>query len=159
MADRGAIPAPSTPADSSGRLTTAWLALCGSLALHVFDEASTGFLSVYNPTVLAARQRFPWFPMPVFTYRVWLGGLILAVLLLLLLTPFSKTRAFRPAMYLFAVFMIFNGLGHTVGTILGHTLPSIRFPRPMPGFYSSPFLFAASIFMLVELRRTAHAAR
>ena len=152
----GATSGNRKPASISGRLTSAWLALCGSLALHVFDEASTGFLSVYNPTVLAARQRFGWFPMPTFRYDVWLSGLIAAVVLLLLLTPLAKARPFRPFMYLFAVLMLLNGLGHTLGTILGHTLPSIRFARPMPGFYSSPFLFAASVFMLVQLRRTAH---
>jgi hypothetical protein len=32
---------------------TAWLALVAALALHVGDEAVTGFLDVYNPTVRA----------------------------------------------------------------------------------------------------------
>src|SRR5262245_55745948 len=54
----------------------AWLGLCAAFALHVTDEALTGFLSVYNPTVLAIRETFPNFPMPIFTFRVWLVGLI-----------------------------------------------------------------------------------
>jgi hypothetical protein len=29
----------------------AWIALCLAFALHIIDEALTGFLSVYNPTV------------------------------------------------------------------------------------------------------------
>jgi hypothetical protein len=31
----------------------------------------------------------------------------------------------------------------------------VTFPRPAPGFYSSPFLFAASVWLMVRLRRTA----
>ena len=34
-------------------LGRAWIALWVALAVHVFDESVTGFLSVYNPTVLA----------------------------------------------------------------------------------------------------------
>ena len=43
----------SVPQDRS--LARAWILLCLALALHVFDEATTGFLGVYNPTVLAIR--------------------------------------------------------------------------------------------------------
>jgi hypothetical protein len=43
--------------------------------LHVADEAATGFLSVYNPTVTAVRERFRWFPMPTSEYGEWLAGL------------------------------------------------------------------------------------
>lgn len=37
----------------------AWLALAGALAVHVADEALTGFLAVYNPAVLALREFAP----------------------------------------------------------------------------------------------------
>ena len=37
-----------------------WVALCCAFALHVLDEALTGFLDVYNPTVAALRQRWAW---------------------------------------------------------------------------------------------------
>ncbi len=133
----------------------AWLALCASLMLHVTDEALTGFLSVYNPSVLAIRQTLPWFPMPVFGFREWLGGLIAANVVLLAFTPyaFRGARWLRPLAYVFAIVMLLNGLGHTLGTILGRTFGDVRFPRPMPGFYSSPGLLAASIYMLVRLRR------
>ena len=53
----------------------AWLALCIGLAIHVADEALTDFLSVYNPTVGAIRARFPFLPLPTYTFPVWLGGL------------------------------------------------------------------------------------
>lgn len=133
-----------------------WLALCVAFAAHVADEALTGFLSVYNPTVVAARHRWPWFPMPTFSFDVWLYGLMAAVLLAFLLTPLaaSNRRGLRPFAWFFAVVMFLNGLGHISGTILGRTFPEIRFARPMPGFYSSPLLLFASIWLMVRLRRT-----
>ncbi|MGO8792293.1 MAG: hypothetical protein ACLQVL_33560, partial [Terriglobia bacterium] len=60
----------------NAQLFWAWIALCLALALHVVDEASTGFLSVYNPTVVALRKSRPWLPFPVFTFGVWLAGLV-----------------------------------------------------------------------------------
>jgi hypothetical protein len=56
------------------RLGIAWTLLCFAVALHVFDEASTGFLAVYNPTVLALRAKLGWWPMPTFTFRGWRWG-------------------------------------------------------------------------------------
>jgi hypothetical protein len=135
------------------QLFWAWIALCLALALHVADEALTGFLSVYNPTVLALRQRRPWLPLPVFTFGVWLAGLVAANLLLLIFSVFMLRGAYwmRPIGYGFAFIMLANGLAHIVGTIWGRTIASIRFPRPMPGFYSSPFLILASVYLLCEL--------
>jgi hypothetical protein len=134
-----------------------WLALCAALILHVADEALTNFLSVYNPTVIALRQTFSWFPMPVFRFEDWLTWLITVNVVLLSLSPFAfrGARWLRPIAYLFAILMIGNGLGHTLGTIFGRTVASVRFPRPMPGFYSSPALLAASIYLLWELRASA----
>ena len=59
-----------------------WLALTASLGLHVWDEAEHDFLSVYNPTVLAIRERWPFVPLPTFTFGWWLGGLCAAVAIL-----------------------------------------------------------------------------
>jgi hypothetical protein len=47
---------------------TAWVGLVAGLALHVGDEASTGFLDVYNPTIRAVREQLGWFPMPEFRF-------------------------------------------------------------------------------------------
>jgi hypothetical protein len=146
------------PALTSGRkLGYSWLALCVAFALHVTDEALTGFLSVYNPTVLGLRARLGYWPMPTFEFRPWLTGLTVAVLLLALLTPrvFRGDRWIRPLFYLFAMIMLLNSLAHTAGTVLGRTVPEVHFARPMPGFYSSPLMFAASVYALVQLRRTA----
>ena len=132
----------------------AWLALCFALSLHVLDEASTGFLAVYNPTVIAIRERLPWLPLPVFDFKLWIAGLIAAILLLFSLSPFvfRGVRWTRPAACVFAAFMIVNALGHIAGTLLGRTVETVRFSGPMPGFYSSPFLLAASIYIFFQLR-------
>ena len=136
----------------------AWLLLAGAIALHVSDEALTGFLDVYNPTVQSLRERVPWLPLPIFTFEIWLGGLLLGVALMLAVTGFVHrgARWTRYVAYVLSVLMIANAAGHTVGTIAGRTFSNVSFPRPMPGFYSSPFLFAAACYLLLQLRRSGH---
>jgi hypothetical protein len=41
----------------TGNFGLAWLFLCVAFCAHVADEALTGFLDVYNPTVLAVRAQ------------------------------------------------------------------------------------------------------
>jgi len=120
----------------------------------VADEALTGFLPVYNATVLAMRSQYKWFPMPTFEFRDWLTGLIIANIVLLLLTPFAfrNARPLRPLAYFFAGMMLLNGMGHTLATIFGRTASTVPIPRPAPGFYSSPLLLAGSIYLLIRLR-------
>lgn len=136
------------------RLGLAWLALCAALALHVTDEALTGFLTIYNSTVVAARSRSAWLPFPTFEFRNWLTGLIFAVVILFALSPlfFRNLRWIRPLGYFAAFINILNALGHTAATIFGRTVTSVSFQRPAPGFWSSPVLFAAAVWLVVELR-------
>jgi hypothetical protein len=132
----------------------AWLLLCLAFCAHVADEALTGFLPIYNATVLAMRSQYKWFPMPTFEFRDWLTGLIIANIVLLLLTPFAFRNAWwlRPLAYIYAGVHLLNGTGHTVATIFGQTVSTIHFARPAPGFYSSPLLFAGSIYLFMRLR-------
>ena len=141
---------------SSGGYGRAWFALTVAFALHVVDEATTGFLQVYNPTVMAMRARWGWFPMPTFGFREWLVGLILGVAVCFALTPAAAhgVRWLRPFAWFYALLMFFNGMGHTVFTVLGHTVASVTFSRPAPGFYSSPFLFVGSGWLMIRLWRT-----
>jgi hypothetical protein len=134
----------------------AWLWLCAALALHVLDEASNGFLAVYNPTVLSIRGMIPWLPLPVFRFDVWLTGLIAAIAALSVLSiwVFRGVRWTLAAAYVFAIFMILNAVGHAAGTLAGRTVESVHFSGPMPGFYSSPFLLVASIYLLYQLQQT-----
>jgi Protein of unknown function with HXXEE motif len=124
----------------------AWLALCLALAAHVTDEALTGFLDVYNPAVESIRQRVPFLPLPTFTFGVWLAGLILAILLLLVLSPFAFRRArwMVPVAYTFGVLMVANGVQHIVG--------SIYMKEAVPGVYSSPVLLVCSVYLLMRVR-------
>ncbi len=147
-------PAASQASASPANFGLPWLLLCISFCAHVADEALTGFLNVYNPTVSAIRGRLSWFPMPTFAYRQWLIGLITANLILLALTPlaYRNTRALRPLAYFFAGVMLLNGMGHTLFTVLGRTVASVQFPRPAPGFYSSPLLLITSIYLFLRLR-------
>ena len=147
----------SQQASSFGR---EWFALTVAFALHVLDEAATGFLNVYNPTVTAIRERIAWFPMPMFGFREWLLGLIAGVLLCFALTPVAAQNArwLRLLAWFYAMLMFFNGIGHTLFTVLGRTVASVTFPRPAPGFYSSPFLFIGSIWLMTRLWKTAAGA-
>ena len=129
----------------------AWIGLCGALAVHVVDEALTDFLALYNPTVLAIRERYPFLPLTTFTFEDWLALLIFAIVALTGASYFVwKGRwAMRPISYVFAGFMLLNGLAHIAGSFYMRTF--------MPGVYSSPLLLAASIFLIArttDLSRT-----
>jgi hypothetical protein len=139
----------------------AWAWLVAALALHVVDEATTGFLAVYNPTVRALRESLGWFPMPEFTFDVWLGGLAVLVLVLAALTPIvdRESGVVRGFVVAFAALMILNGLGHTLGTIAGRTVASIQFERPMPGFWSSPLLIACGVIAIRRMRQQRSPSR
>jgi putative copper export protein len=129
------------------RFGLAWTSLALALALHVTDEARNDFLSVYNPTVLAIRSKLPWLPLPTFTFKTWITGLTLGILLLLALAPFAfrRSRWLIPPAFILGVLMTLNGLGHISGSIYTGSW--------MPGVYSSPLLIAAAVWLLIETRR------
>jgi len=136
-------------------LGRAWVFLCLALGLHTFDEASTGFLAVYNPTVVALRQQLGWWPMPTFQLGEWLAGLIMASVVLLALSGLVArgARGTRVLAYIFAIIMLLNAGSHTLFSLLGRTVASVTFSRPAPGFWSSPFMAAAAIYLLHQLRK------
>jgi hypothetical protein len=129
------------------RFGTAWVALTLSLMAHVVDEAVTGFLDVYNPIVRSLRGRFAWFPMPVFTFDVWITGLCAVVIVLLALSPlaFRRSPFVRIAAYPYAAIMLLNGVGHLIG--------SVYLQRWAPGATTAPFLIAASLWLLAAAGR------
>lgn len=133
-------------ADGEGRTAAraharAWLALVGALALHVADEASTGFLEFYNPLVIDLRERLWWFPARPFQFGTWLAGLAVAVVLLATLSVSVRrgARGIRVASWVFGGIMLLNGLGHLAG--------SIYFHRWLPGATTAPLLIAASLVL------------
>lgn len=127
------------------RFGLAWAVLCAALAIHVADEALTDFLSVYNPTVRAIRARFPFLPLPTFTFRAWLTGLIVAVLVLSSLTPAAARGAagMGPAAYVFGGIMAGNGVLHLGSSIWKRNL--------MPGTYSAPLILAAALYLIASV--------
>ncbi len=100
---------------------------------------------MYNPAVRAIRARFPFLPLPIFTFRVWLTGLVLAVLALASLTPlaFRGVAWIRPVAYAYGIVMVGNGLLHLVG--------SLYLRKAMPGVYSAPVILAAAVYLLASL--------
>ena len=130
----------------------AWIFLSLALTLHVIDEALTDFLSVYNPAVQAIRKRFPFLPLPIFTFRVWLAGLCLGILVAFGLSflAFRGSRLAIVVAYPVAVLMFANGTGHIVASLYRR--------RAMPGVYSSPLLVAASAYLFCCAQAVRHVA-
>lgn len=133
--------------ETHSRLGRAWFVFALALACHVADEATHDFLSVYNPNALAIRARFPFLPIPTFTFREWLAGLLAGIVLLLCLTPLANrgVRWIRVAAFPLAIVVgIANGLAHIIS--------SIYFHRLMPGVLSSPLLIAAGAWLFLSAR-------
>ena len=126
----------------------AWMGLCVALAVHVADEALTGWLDWYNPTVRAIHEQYPLVSilLPVITFEVFLSLLIFAVVMLTAVSYFVwKGRwAMRPISHVFAVVMLTNGLVH-----IAH---SLYMRQLMPGVYTSPLLLIASIVLIIYTR-------
>ncbi len=145
----------STAERLASRHAQAWLLLVGALAVHGVDEALTDFLGFYNPLVLRIRQVWPWFPMPTFTFGVWLAGLAALVLVLALLHQAVRRGApgTRLASWVLAVIMLGNGLAHLGGSVL--------FQRWLPGATSAPLLIIASAHLMRSAwhRQNTDAAR
>jgi hypothetical protein len=138
------------------RWALAWAALCAAFALHVIDEAANDFLVWYNPNALAIRARLPWLPIPVFSFRVWIAGLAIAVLALTALTPLVRSgrRWLLPLAYVYAIVHTANAIGHVSVSVAGRWFA--------PGVYSSPVLFAAALWLFHEtnrVRRLDHSRR
>ena len=133
-----------SPTDISRRCGIAWLGLATALAIHVTDEALTGFLPLYNSIVREIRESYLFVPLPTFTFPFWLGGLIVAVLILFLLSPlvFAGRTSVRYVSYALSILMILNGLGHISASLYWGTLA--------PGVYSSPVLLLAAVALLAS---------
>lgn len=130
------------------RLSRGWLILTAAFALHIIDEATTGFLPFYNDLVLTLRENLGFFPMPTFEFAVWIGLLISGLIVCILLTPLIARAkgAFKIPIAIFAVIMTLNGCGHIGG--------SIYFGRILPGFSSSFLLIPGGIYLLAALFKT-----
>ena len=142
MAERTADPT------TARHLGLSWVSMSLAFALHVIDESLNDFLSFWNPLVVALRETFSYLPMPTFTYPVWLGGLIVAVLVCFYLSryAFQEVAWMRPLSYFMSILMLGNGLFHGIA--------SLYLGLAVPGVYSSPLLIAAAIYLHASVRRS-----
>jgi len=142
---------------SEQQFARAWGVMAWAILIHVLDEAYNNFLVVYNPAAMALTERYPWLPLPVFQFEYWLGGLLAAVFILMALTPVARreSMAILLAGQALALLAAVNGLVHIATTIAGRFPGGFEFARPLPGFWSSPILIAASVW----LWRTAAVAK
>ena len=126
------------------RNVIAWLLLVSTVGLHVLDESITGFLPFYNDLVMTLRERLGFFPAPTFSFGIWLGGLVIGILLCFGLMIFVARggRCIRWIATLLGVLMLFNALGHLIG--------SLYFGKVLPGMWSSPLLLMSSLFMILQ---------
>jgi hypothetical protein len=124
------------------RFGYAWVLLTLAFTIHVIDEAVFDFLPFYNSVVTHAKEKFSFFPFPDFTYRTWLSGLIIVLIILYLLSvaAFQRKRWIIYFSVLYGVIMFLNGVLHIIG--------SIYFSTPIGGVFSSPILLVVSTFLL-----------
>lgn len=124
------------------RLSISWLILVLCLMLHIIDEALNHFLELYNPIVLKIRESIPFIPIPTFTFKIWITGLSFLLIILFFLTPlvYKRNKFTIRVILIFSILMIFNGLGHIIG--------SLYYSKIIAGMGSSPFLIIASICLI-----------
>lgn len=129
------------------RFGFAWIGFGIAVAVHVLDEATHDFLAFYSPNARAIRARFPFLPLPAFTFESWLASLAIAIAVFLCLSPFAF-RGMRWARVAAIPIALLAGIANA----MGHTLSSIYYHRWMPGVYSSPLLVLAAGFLIATAR-------
>jgi hypothetical protein len=134
--------------DSEQRFGILWLFFGYSLALHVLDEAGHDFLSVYNPNALALRRVLPRLPFPLFTFRSFIGVLLLVLTLWLGMSPMAFRRPVWMR-YLAIPVALLAGCGNG----LAHIGSSIYFGQMMPGVFTAPLILLAGILLLRAARQ------
>ena len=124
--------------------TTAWVLMVSAIALHVFDEAVTDFLSLYHGVALDIRESLGFSFPPMVSFEVWLGGMIIGILVCFALTPIVKRggRIIRVFTIVLGILMIVNSLGHMLGSAYSGSL--------LPGFWSSPLLLLTALLVIAR---------
>ena len=122
----------------------AWIIFISALALHVLDEAMTGFLPFYNQMVSSLQEKYGYFPAPTFSFERWLSALITVIVIGYLATikVAQGGKVIRVITIILGILMTANALGHLVG--------SLYYERMLPGLRSSPILLAASIWVIIR---------
>lgn len=128
----------------SNRNVIAWFLMVSAVGLHVLDETLTDFLPFYNQLITKLDEHLGFFPMPHFSFRVWIGGLILAIILGYSLIPTVNRggKFIRVFSTILGVIMIGNASGHLLG--------SLYFGRILPGMWSSPLLLLTAFYVVIR---------
>ena len=120
----------------------AWVLMVGAIALHVLDEALTGFVPFFNEKTIIISEWLGFVRIPAITFTVWITALIVGIIILFLLTFIVRRggRVIRIFSIVLGILMIGNSLLHIVGSIYqGHLLP---------GFISSPILLITAVWVV-----------
>lgn len=128
----------------TNRNAVAWLLLVTSIGLHVFDEAIGGFLPYWNQFVFDMRDRFGFFPAPTFSFAIWFGGLIGAVIAGYCMTLLVARggKVIRAVTLIFGILMVVNTVGHLLG--------SFYFGEMIPGILSSPLMLISATYVIIR---------
>jgi hypothetical protein len=124
--------------------TLSWLALCATLAFHIFEEAA--YARAAAPAISFLRDLFPL--MPAFSYEFWLFNNVGAIIVLVALTwqVHKRNPLMRPASYAFALYAIVTALSRSLW------VPSTDNPMA-PWMTATPYLLAASLLLLLAIPR------
>lgn len=122
--------------------TRAWLLLVSAFALHVADEAVSGFPAFYNPLVTQLRENLGFFPLPTFSFSTWIALLAVAVTVgyAMTIAVHRGSPVARVLAVVVGIIMILNSLGHLIA--------SAFLQRFLPGFWSSPFLLVTAVYVV-----------
>jgi hypothetical protein len=124
-----------------------WLALCLSLALHVAEEAYTGFLPAYGEATRAVGDLFPYVSSPSLAVAVsmWMSVVFVATLTVLVPLAYKGVAWMRPATVGVALVALANVSGHAGGSLFaGHAIP---------GVYTTPLLAIVGVYALAAAWR------
>jgi hypothetical protein len=130
----------------------AWIGFALAFACHFVDEATHGFLPMYNSVASKIRIELSLPVPPIFSFTVWITLLIGAFVLLLCVSPL----AFRGNHWLRVISKPIAVLAGVLNAAL-HITSSLYFHRWMPGVYSSPILLIAAIYLLAASRSAGRA--
>jgi hypothetical protein len=121
--------------------------LCLVLALHVAEEAYTGFLPAYSEATRAVGDLFPYvaYPSLAVAMSMWMSVAFVATLTVLVPLAYRGVPWMRPATIGVALVALANVSGHAGGSLLaGHAVA---------GVYTTPLLAIAGVYAIAAAWR------
>ncbi len=124
-----------------------WLALCFCLAVHVAEEAFTGFLPFYGDATRAVSELLPFVTSPslVLATSMWMSVAFVAILTAL--APFAYRGASWMRVATIGVSLV------ALANVSGHIGGSMLVGQALPGVYTTPLLAVVGVYALVSAWR------